>query len=51
MCRKECLSGDKREHIRYCKSSAVKAQAHYREWRSRKGEQDGKRVARTPVRG
>ncbi len=51
MCRRECLSGDKCEHIRYCKSSAVKAQAHYREWKSKRGEQDGKRVARTPVRG
>jgi hypothetical protein len=51
MCRRECLSGDKCEHIRYCKSSAVIVLAHYREWKSKRGEQDGKRVARTPIGG
>ena len=51
MCRRECLSGEQCEHTRYCKSSAAKAQAHYREWKARNGETDGKRISRTVVRG
>lgn len=54
MCRRECLAGDKCEHVRYCKSSAVKVQAHYREWKSRKEAGCGeirKHVSRAPVRG
>ena len=50
MCRRECLSGDKCEHIRYCKSSAVKAQAHYREWQKEAGR-DAKGIPRGAYHG
>ena len=54
MCRRECLSGERCEHVRYCQSSAVKAQAHYREWQSRKEakhDEIRKRISRAPIGG
>ena len=52
MCRRECLSGDKCEHIRYCKSSAEKAKAHYREWQKEAGRDEiRKRISRAPIGG
>ena len=52
MCRRECLSGDKCEHIRYCKSSAVIVLAHYREWQKEAGRDEiRKRISRAPIGG
>ena len=54
MCRRECLSGDKCEHARYCKSSSAKAKAHYREWRNKREagrDEIRKRISRAPIGG